>query len=340
MPERGGDAAIARLGVHRIPIPLPFPQAGGPVNVIAVEEEGGGIALFDTGIGGVDAEAVLRSGLAAIGSDLGEVRRIFVTHGHVDHYGQASRVREVSGAPVYVHARDRRKLLSPVHWIADRELYEEFLRRCGVPAASVREILEVAAYQEHLGGRLEEPLGELAEGQQLSFARCDATLLEMPGHTPGLVCALLSTRGGAGGPLAVLLANDHILEHVSPNPLLEILRDGSRFRALPTYLESAARARALELDWVVPGHGACFVDHRRVIDGLEGFYARRQEKILSLIPAGGATPVELVLSLFPRATGLDTYLVIGEILGNLDLLEADSRVGAIERHGELRYFRR
>ena len=44
-------AALTRLGVHRIPVPVPFPEAGGPANVYVIEEEGGGVALFDAGIG-------------------------------------------------------------------------------------------------------------------------------------------------------------------------------------------------------------------------------------------------------------------------------------------------
>lgn len=341
MPQRGGDAAIASLGIHRIPIPIPFPQAGGPVNVVAVEEEGGGIALFDSGLGTQEGEAALVQGLASRGFDRRDVRRIFITHGHVDHYGQAQAIRDISGATIAVHPRDRRKVVAPIHWVEDREHYRASLLRWGADPRSVEEMLQAAVFQETLAPRVEEPVGELLDGQRLRFARCEGTLLEMPGHTPGLVVALLHPRGEVrpGSPSSVLLANDHLLEKISPNPLLEILPDGSRFQALPTYLESAARARALELDWVVPGHGPCFQGHRAIIDGLEGFYGHRQKKLLSLIQAGGTTPVELVFSIFPKATPLDTYLMIGEILGNLDLLEAQGRVGPIERRGIVRYFR-
>ena len=45
------DSGLARLGVFRIPVPVPFPEAGGPANVYVIEEEGGGVALFDAGFG-------------------------------------------------------------------------------------------------------------------------------------------------------------------------------------------------------------------------------------------------------------------------------------------------
>ncbi|HEY0839471.1 MAG TPA: MBL fold metallo-hydrolase [Vulgatibacter sp.] len=342
MSQRGGDAAIARLGVHRIAVPIPFPQAGGPVNVVVVEEEGGGIALFDSGLGTDDAERALRAGLASLGFRFEDVRRIFITHGHIDHYGLARKVRDASGAEVFVHPRDRAKVALPIHWFEAKDRHAAYLDRCGVDRSDVEEMLATAALQEQLAGRLEAPIGDLAEGQRLVFARCEATILEAPGHTPGLVCAVLRRRDGGARPeeAPVLVANDHLLEKVSPNPIFEVMPDGERFRALPTYFESLARVRELELSWVIPGHDACFNGHRRIIDGLVAFYDRRQAKIFGFIPPSGATPMDLVRSIFPKATPFDTFLMMGEILGNLDRLEEQGRAGMIERGGKMRWYRR
>src|SRR5574340_588925 len=90
------DAALAELGVHRVPIPIPFPQAGGPVNVYLVEEAGGGLLLFDSGLGTPEAQAALEAGFRALGRRFDEVTRIVVSHGHVDHYGAARFVQERS----------------------------------------------------------------------------------------------------------------------------------------------------------------------------------------------------------------------------------------------------
>jgi glyoxylase-like metal-dependent hydrolase (beta-lactamase superfamily II) len=35
-----------------------------------------------------------------------DVRLILITHWHVDHFGSASALRERTGAPVTIHARD------------------------------------------------------------------------------------------------------------------------------------------------------------------------------------------------------------------------------------------
>ncbi len=69
--------ALTRLGVHRIPVPVPFPEAGGPANVYVIEEKDGGVALFDAGIGTKEGRDALHAGLDELGISTGELRRIF-----------------------------------------------------------------------------------------------------------------------------------------------------------------------------------------------------------------------------------------------------------------------
>ena len=59
------DVFLASLGISRIPLPVPFADAGGPVNVYALEDEGGW-ALFDCGIGTAEGEAALRAGATVL----------------------------------------------------------------------------------------------------------------------------------------------------------------------------------------------------------------------------------------------------------------------------------
>src|SRR5437764_738671 len=92
-------AALASLGIHRISVPVPFADAGGPVNVYAIEEDDG-FSLFDSGTGTPEGEAALREGLARSGLAIPSLRRVILSHGHVDHYGNAQVLVEESGAKV------------------------------------------------------------------------------------------------------------------------------------------------------------------------------------------------------------------------------------------------
>src|SRR4051812_9731710 len=78
-----GDRALRDLGVLRLAIPVPFVQAGGPVNAYLIDNPDGTLTLFDAGLGTAEAEAALLRGFAEAGRRLEEVREILVSHGHV-----------------------------------------------------------------------------------------------------------------------------------------------------------------------------------------------------------------------------------------------------------------
>ena len=103
---------LGDLGIFRIPIPIPFPQAGGPVNAYIVEEERG-LLLFDPGLGTVSSQAALAEGLALTGHRFDEVNRIVLSHGHMDHFGAAAWALEQIGraVPISIHSADADKVL-------------------------------------------------------------------------------------------------------------------------------------------------------------------------------------------------------------------------------------
>lgn len=324
------SALLARLGVHRIPVPVPFPEAGGPANVYVIEEREGGVALFDAGIGTAEGREALERGFARLQLSLGDIRRIFISHGHIDHYGYARAAQEASGAPVFAHARDHDKLTGRDRTRQRLELYELYLQRLGAPPA----LLEHVKIHFHDTRRMARPLENvepLNEGQRLSFKHFDAEVLHLPGHTPGLVCLWAESAG-------VLFSDDHLLEHVSPNPLLDLEgHPEPRHKALLEYIGSAHRARALPAQLVAPGHNEPFAGHAAIIDRLLEFYKKRQGKLLELLRGRPQTPAELSPQIFPRAKQHHLYLTLSEVMGNLEVLEAEGRIARSEHHGKIRF---
>jgi glyoxylase-like metal-dependent hydrolase (beta-lactamase superfamily II) len=317
------EADLQSLGIHRIPVPVPFVEAGGPVNVYAVEDEGGGLALFDSGLGSDAGQRALAEGFARLGRSFAEVTRIVLSHGHVDHYGAAAFVAERAGrpVPVLVHPDDAPKVADwGPRWRELAPAYGAFFAKLGVPA----EVLSRMAAE--VGGgftfaRRIPDVRPLVPGTTLRFARLEAEVLHMPGHTPGLCCLWDAGHG-------LFFAADHLLEKVSPNPIVQLGPQGEEgfFRPLVTYLESIARLRALDVDLVLPGHGPPFGEHRRVIDSLLGFYAERQRKIRDLVAAAPRTGYEVVRALFPWAAPKHLFLVMSETIANLEVLEARGEV--------------
>ncbi|MGO9830274.1 MAG: MBL fold metallo-hydrolase [Myxococcaceae bacterium] len=326
------DAALAALGISRIALPVPFADAGGPVNVYALEDEGGW-ALFDCGIGTEEGEAALRTGAAERGIDLRRCTRLFVSHGHVDHYGMAQTLSEESGARVYIHPADAGKAVGPDTWDARAHLYRAFLARAGVPATQLERLATMGRFTGKFSRRIAaERALPLAAGERLRFSHFEAEVLHLPGHTPGLVCLFDAEH-------RLLFADDHILARTSPNPFLELQNDGRTTRALVHYFASIRRVLALEVDTVLPGHGAPFQDVRPLLERLFGFYVRRQEKLLTAMAAGADTTFALTQALFGVHDGPRLYLTISEVVGNLEVLEDEGRVKRGEAGGLERWAR-
>jgi glyoxylase-like metal-dependent hydrolase (beta-lactamase superfamily II) len=313
------EGDLRDLGIHRIPVPIPFPQAGGPVNVYLFEEADGGLLQVDAGIDTDAGHEALEAGFRAIGRRFDEVRRIVVTHGHVDHYGAARWLQERHGGevPVYAHPLEIPKMIEGGwRWRQQAPAYARHLGRLGVPA----EVLVALAKEGEKGFGFAKRVANahpLGGGELLQTKHVTLEVLHMPGHTPGLLC--LYDRAHR-----ILLSDDHLLEKVSPNPLIELGPDGEEgwFQPLRAYLVSLARTRELEIDLVLPGHAAPFTGHRAVIDSLLGFYGKRQAKIRGVLADGPRSGYEVTQALFPHARPGDVYLTISETVANLEVMEA------------------
>ncbi len=316
------DAPFIALGIHRLEIPVPFIEAGGPANVYAIEDADGRWTLFDTGIGTADGLAALYGEASARRVDLKRISRIVVSHGHLDHFGNAQHLSEETGARVFVHEADVSKLTG--EWRALTELTRHrayFERALGLPADVIDELLARRSAARDLV-RYVEPsrLGTIGEGEVLRFKHFDATVKHLPGHTPGLLCLHAEAQ-------RLFFADDHVLARVSPNPVLDLsLGEGdSKFRALSRYIEGARWVQALELDAVLPGHGPAFRGHRALLEGLFGFYETRQKKLLAAL-AEPRSVYELLAAVFPRRDLPRLLLMVSEVLANLEVLEDAGRV--------------
>ncbi|MBN1568600.1 MAG: MBL fold metallo-hydrolase [Acidobacteria bacterium] len=313
---------LGELGIFRIPVPIPFREAGGPVNAYIIEEKNGCL-MFDAGLGTEDSRAALSEGLARTGHRFEDVNRILLSHGHIDHFGAAAWIQEQAGRqiPISIHPADAGKVLqSGLEWPKLLMQNRRYFSMLGVPAAMIEETAAVLGNSAELGKRLEK-VTPLLPGQILQCRHVTLEILHMPGHTPGVCC--LYDRDNR-----LLFSADHFLQNVSPNPLLELSPNGEppSFKPLLSYFASIDRVRSLSVDLVLPGHAAPFSRHREVIDSLSSFYERRQAKILDSLKHGPLTVYEIMKELFTSERGFELILMISETLGNLEVLEEKGRI--------------
>ncbi|MGI5863560.1 MAG: MBL fold metallo-hydrolase [Myxococcales bacterium] len=325
-----GDLAARALGIVRLAIPIPLGQTGGPASVYLIDNADGSLTLFDAALGTAESLRALEKGLAEAGRRVEEVTRVIVSHGHVDHFGGARHVVGRSGAKVFVHPADASKVTRFTWPEAVRERHRRYLERMGVPRTLIVEMEGMEETNELLGERV-EAVEPLVEGERIAFARFEAEVMHLPGHTAGLVGLHVPEH-------RLLLSADFLLPGVSPSPMLELGEGGEegKLRSLDAYFESSQRVGSLELDWMLPGHGEPFADHRAVLAWLARSWERRRSELLERLREGPKTAFDLARR-GGRVRRLQLFMTLSEVIGTLERMETLGMVRRVEREGCYRF---
>jgi glyoxylase-like metal-dependent hydrolase (beta-lactamase superfamily II) len=337
--ERELDAlALAeREGIFRLAIPTPFQV--GRVNAYLIEDSP--LTLIDSGPNSAKALDELEQALGARGHAVEDIELLVITHQHMDHFGLASILARRSGAEVaaldglapflanYGHETD----------LEDR-FAEQTMLRHGIPPEIVTALRAVSAGFRAWGSKVEVSR-PLADGAHLQLRDRTLRVLHRPGHSPSDT-VFLDDRSEIGKP-SILLSADHLIAHISSNPLLarplgaDEDYDGPRPQALITYLASLEQTRAMDLSLVLPGHGRPITDHVTLIDERFRLHRRRAEKIHRLIASQPRTAHEIAQELWGNVAVTQAYLTLSEVLGHVDLLLEDGRVVEREEDGVVRF---
>jgi glyoxylase-like metal-dependent hydrolase (beta-lactamase superfamily II) len=210
---------------------------------------------------------------------------------------------------------------------ADDEFAREVMLRHGIPEDVVAALRSVSQAFRAWGARA-EVTRPLRDGEALRMRDRTLHVNHRPGHSP--TDTVFHDRDRR-----ILIAADHLLGHISSNPLITRPRDGStgRPQALVQYLASLAATREMEVDLVLPGHGDPILDHRALIDQRFAFHRRRADKIERLLEEQPRSAYEIAQALWGNIAVTQAFLTLSEVLGHLDVLTGEGRVREVERDG-------
>jgi glyoxylase-like metal-dependent hydrolase (beta-lactamase superfamily II) len=196
----------------------------GIMSVFHLLVEGKRAWLLDTGMAG--ELVLLRRLMRRLGLGPRSIEAILLTHGHLDHAGNLTAVKEWTGAPVYGHPAEQRH-------VDGSYPYEGVARWCGRLEGLGRWAFR---YRPTL---IDEPIGD---GDVLPFWG-GLRVVHLPGHTEGH-CGFYSERHDLlfSGDL---FASYFFSTHLSP-PI---------FTSKPEQIPGSL-CKALDLDprWIVPNH--------------------------------------------------------------------------------------
>jgi len=315
-------------GIHLLRIPTPF--AVGRVNCYLIDDEP--LTLVDTGPNSGKALDELERQLEALGHPIADLELIIVSHQHIDHLGLVEIIAERSGAEV---AAIDAVVRSVANFAADLEEEDRFaaelMIRNGIPEDLVIALRSVARSFRAWGGQV-NVTRPLRDGETLTFRDRALEVQHRPGHSASDTLLWDAER-------RILFAADHLLAHISSNPLLSRSLDGSpgRRKALLDYIESLARTRELPAEIVLTGHGEAVTDHRALIDERLAQHRRRAEKIHALISERPRSAYEIAQELWGNVAVTQAFLTLSEVIGHLDLLIAEGRARELDEGEMVRF---
>jgi glyoxylase-like metal-dependent hydrolase (beta-lactamase superfamily II) len=333
--ERLATAArerAARAGIHCLSIPTPF--AVGRVNAYLIEDEP--LTLIDSGPNSAKALDELERALAGHNHRIEDLELLVVTHQHIDHFGLAAILARRSGAQVAaLRGLDRRLANFREEAELDDRFAARIMLRHGVPSDVVTALRAVSASFRAWGCTVAVDRA-LEDGAELALRDRTLRVLHRPGHSPSDTVFVDEAR-------ALALAGDHLIGHISSNPLLarplesDGDYEGPRPQALVAYLQSMRRTQALALETVLPGHGAPVSDHATLIAERLRLHERRAERIHRLLAERPRSAYEIAHELWGNVAVTQAFLTISEVLGHVDLLLGDGRVSEEDRDGVARF---
>ena len=308
--------------VRRIVLPLPFPQVQ-QINVYIVGKKN--FILIDTGIRTDDSYDLLTAALAA--NNIRHIDAIYITHGHVDHFGAAQKLIKdgIADNKIFIHQKE----ISNINNEYDEALYGNYLKRYGIPQEILDMMRYASAFFDTLADRLDQ-VSFIKHGSHVDYDGGAFEVIQTPGHTSGSVCFYDREKG-------MMLSGDTLLSRLSPNPLLDLNIDGGRRKSLVEYIASMDILYNMDIKTVYPGHYETIYDHKELIKNLLTFHYKRMMRIHNILKQKPMTPYEITGGLFKKLHQTDVYLAASEVIGHLDLLEQHDMVQSFERDGLLYY---
>jgi glyoxylase-like metal-dependent hydrolase (beta-lactamase superfamily II) len=293
---------IEEISRNLFMITLPMPFRLKHVHVFTLVHRDG-ITLFDTGLNTPETVSILDGSLKAIHRTVQDIRRIFITHHHLDHCGMAARIKELSGARIHLSEVSREV-------ISVRSDETELIRRIrdfcllhGLPGAAVDFVIRLFLAFKTAGSPFKGDECFQADSWQTAGDR-EFQAIATPGHTRDHISYYFPKEG-------LLLSGDHVLPEITPNLSPDLF--AADFRPLRSFLDSLSRIRTLPAGKVYPAHGDPFPNLAERIGEIESHHEIRKGLALESVRRGPRTTFEVSGDIFgDDLPEFDRYLALNE----------------------------
>ncbi|MGM0852981.1 MAG: MBL fold metallo-hydrolase [Bacillota bacterium] len=292
-------------------ITLSTPFAVGAVNVYLVK--GDALTLVDAGPLTDTAWVQLTEQLSLLGYTPQDIEQIVLTHHHPDHAGLLDRFSssvKICGHPYNKFWLDRN---DHFHEVYDR-FFLQLAIESGLPQEYLRAIHKFKSPLKFMGNRkldIEIKEGDVIPGME------EWRIIDTLGHAQSHLSFYRESDG-------VLIAGDHILANISPNPIIEPPFEGEPERSKPLLQYNASLKKLLDIpiSLAYTGHGDNISDVHGLIPRRLGKQDERARAVLEMIKGNRRTVFDICKTLFPSVYQKELGLTLSETIGQLDYLES------------------
>ena len=315
-------------GIHQLKIPIPDNPLG-YLNAYLIRG-GNGYTLIDSGWPNQGALDALKKGLGEINLNLQDITSIVITHAHMDHFGLAGMIRELSKAEIIMHEIEASHA-TPERWKAGPEWWNWLLVN-GLPEEDVRDLQEQNRKRGEFSW-LVQPDRTVRGGEKLSIDSADLEIIWTPGHSPGHICLYDPAR-------KILFSGDHILPVITPNVSLF---PQSAANPLGSYTDSLKKMEQLDVDLVLPAHEHVFQNFRERVQQILEHHEQRMADLLNSLGNEEKTAYQIASKML--WVGISEIVLgenlplsqqpgaLGETLAHLEFLRVDGKVEKIIKNG-------
>ncbi len=305
--------------IMKITLPTPFPV--GDVNAYLLK--GDALTLVDVGPLTEEAKHSLDEQLNDAGYSINDIEQIVLTHHHPDHAGMLDHFSE--DAVIYGHPYNK-------HWLQRGNVFDEVYTKFyhtlflegGVPEQFLSLLPRFKAPLKYLGKRNLDVT--VLEGDKIPGLE-DWSILETLGHAQSHVSFYREKDG-------VLIAGDHLLAHISPNPLLEpSFHSDERPKPILQYIQSLKKLQQLDISIAYTGHGENIENAAELIQSRLQKQHERALYAKHLLQDGSKTIYELCQLLFPKIYQKELGLTFSETVAQTDYLKSIDQIDKIVDNG-------
>lgn len=280
--------------------------------------------LVDCGENTDESWEALKKGLQDNGFELADIKKVYISHLHYDHFGAAGRLATEFGTEIWLNkmsdgkaqnfdtktAATNKKIYGLITKYAlynPENAPNPFMTEAGSPKANISKWHPMP----------EDSCNVYNIGDQLNFGNQMWEVIYMPGHASTQVVYYQKES-------KQLLSTDMLLA-VTPTPFFEFddsEDSAKRIKGLPIMMESYKRLLELDMEIAHPGHYEVITNPREVVEKQINHIHKRKEVCYEFIKAGTKGYLKLYEQMYDRFTIAAATMLVGYV----DLLEQEGRV--------------